>query len=98
MNLLLNQHRRNPWIELQTESLGPLHKFGLGTSCALYAKQVRRNRDEPVSDQYSWCGQYRMSGTHGVLGYNPKLESARKAIRDRQDEDGQMRKRPTLLG
>jgi hypothetical protein len=67
--------------------------------CAPYLKRIRKNRDEQVSDKCWWCGQYRMSRTHVFLKCShPKLESARKAIWDRLDEDGKMRKRPTSLG
>jgi hypothetical protein len=67
--------------------------------CAQYLKQVRKNRDEWVSDKCWWCGHYRMSRTHVFLKFkHPKLECARKAIWDRPDEDGMMRKRPTSVG
>jgi hypothetical protein len=67
--------------------------------CAPYLKRVRKNRDEWVSDKCWWCKYYRMSRTHVFLKCtHPTLESARKAIWDRPDEDRNMRKRPTSLG
>jgi hypothetical protein len=76
--------------------------FGMGIgsfrgSVHIQHKQVRKNREELVSDKCWWCGQYRMSRTHVFLRcMHPKLEGARKDFWDRPDEDGKIRKRPTL--
>jgi hypothetical protein len=67
--------------------------------CAPYVKQVRKNRDEQVSDKCWWFGQHRMSHTHVFLRcMHPNLQDARKAIWNRLAKDGMKRKRPASLG
>jgi hypothetical protein len=68
-------------------------------SNAPYLKRTRKNRDDEVSDRCWWCGQWRMSRTHVFLRcMHPCLESARKEIWDRPDEEGRIPKRPTSIG
>jgi hypothetical protein len=66
--------------------------------CAPYLKRTRKNRDDEVSDRCWWCGQWRITRTHVFLQCMPAdLESVRKAIWERPDEDGRIGRRPTLI-
>jgi hypothetical protein len=66
--------------------------------CALYLKRTRTNRDDEVSDRSWWCGHWRMSRNHVFLRcMHPDLESARKAIWERPDEDGRIGRWPTSI-
>jgi ribonuclease HI len=52
-----------------------------------------------VTDRCWWCGQRRMSRTHVFLRcMHPELESARKEIWERPDEDGRRGRRPRSAG
>jgi ribonuclease HI len=67
--------------------------------CAPYLKRIRKDREEQVSDRCWWCGQWRMSRTHVFLRcMHPELESARKEIWERPDEDGRRGRRPRSVG
>jgi ribonuclease HI len=67
--------------------------------CAPYLKRIRKDRKEHISDRCWWCGQWRMSRTHVFLRcMHPELESARKEIWERPDEDGRKGRRPRSVG
>jgi hypothetical protein len=54
-------------------------------------KDVRKNREDEISDKCQWCGRFRTSRTHIFLRcMHPKLEKTRKEIWDPLDEDGKI--------
>jgi hypothetical protein len=57
------------------------------------------SRNSSKGFSHWWCGQWRMTHTHVFLPcVHPCLESARKEIWDRPDEDARIPTRPTSIG